>query len=210
MRPFTSLTAVAAPLPMSNIDTDQILAGRFLKTIARTGLGSKLFWSLRQNPDFVLNREPWTDAAILVSCENFGCGSSREHAPWALLDFGIRCVMAESIADIFHNNCIKSGILPIVLPKSEIDRLLGLASDPSMASMSIDLEKQCIETADGRSISFEIYPALKHALMQGIDDIGRSMEREDSISSFEVGYRSRRPWIANIPRRPAEMSKVCN
>ena len=198
MRSFTQLNAIAAALPLANVDTDKILAGQFLKTISREGLGEKLFWSLRRDAEFVLNRDPWRSAEILVALDNFGCGSSREHAPWALLDFGIRCVIAPSIADIFYNNCFKNGILPIVLPIQAIDRLLRLAFNPTTARMVVDLPSQTIETADGRVERFSIDTRRKEDLINGTDEIGRSLSLESSIVSFEDRYYLERGWIKDI------------
>ncbi len=198
MQPFTRLTAVAAPLPLTNVDTDKILAGRFLKTITRQGLGEKLFWTMRQEPDFMLNRAPWDKAGILVALDNFGCGSSREHAPWALLDFGIRCIIAPSIADIFYNNCFKNGILPVMLPGPVVNRLIRLASDPATAEMTVDLAAQTVEPAGGPAIRFRVDARRKQDLLAGVDEIGRAMEREDDIAAFEARRRRERPWVADI------------
>jgi 3-isopropylmalate/(R)-2-methylmalate dehydratase small subunit len=194
MRPFRRLEAIAAPLPIANVDTDKILAGRFLKTTTREGLGDKLLWSLRQNPDFVLNRAPWDKAGLIIALDNFGCGSSREHAPWALLDFGIRCVIAPSIADIFYNNCFKNGILAIVLPESEVSRLIQLASRPATASMIVDLFHQTISTRDGTNTPFNIDARRKEDLLNGVDEIGRTISDPNAISEFEKVYFAGRPW----------------
>src|SRR5579872_6012307 len=175
MDKFTTLTAVAAPMPMQNVDTDKVIPARFLKTIKRTGLGVHLFDTLRyrpdggENPDFVLNQEPYRHAQILIAHENFGCGSSREHAPWALLDFGIRCVIAESFADIFFNNCFKNGILPVVLPKDEVTSLMATAQ--SGQKITIDLDTQKV-SAGNHQFHFDIEPFRKHCLLNGLDDIG--------------------------------------
>jgi 3-isopropylmalate/(R)-2-methylmalate dehydratase small subunit len=198
MRPFIKLDAIAAPLPIANVDTDKILAGRFLKTITREGLGSKLFWTLRQDPMFVLNRAPWDKAGILVALDNFGCGSSREHAPWALLDFGIRCVIAPSIADIFYNNCFKNGILPITLLEPVVRRLLELVSEPETANITVDLAAQTVKPAGGPAILFHIDPHRKADLLDGVDEIGRAMEQDGMIQAFEARRRDEAPWITDI------------
>ncbi|BBD98418.1 3-isopropylmalate dehydratase small subunit [Sphingobium amiense] len=198
MERFTRLSAVAAPLPMSNVDTDKILAGRFLKTTKRQGLGDKLFWSLRQEPDFILNRAPWDRAGILIALENFGCGSSREHAPWAMLDFGIRCVIAPSIADIFYNNCFKNGILPITLPETVVRRLMRVVSDPATAHMSVDLVAQTVEPAGGPAIRFQVDARRKQDLLAGVDEIARATDRAPDIEAYEAWRRKERPWIADI------------
>ncbi len=201
MDKFTSLTGVAAPLPMVNVDTDMIIPKQFLKTIKRTGLGVNLFTEMRynadgtENPDFVLNKPAYREAQILVAGDNFGCGSSREHAPWALLDFGIRCVIAPSFADIFFNNCFKNGILPIALPQEEIDKLLDDASRGANAVLTVDLEKQVITGPDGGSISFDVDPFRKHCLLNGLDDIGLTMEKEDAIEAFEAKQSAAQPWL---------------
>jgi len=201
MQKFTSLTGVAAPLPMINVDTDMIIPKQFLKTIKRTGLGKNLFDEMRYTPDgkeksgFVLNRPAYRKASILVSGANFGCGSSREHAPWALMDFGIRCVIAPSFADIFYNNCFKNGILPIKLPQSEVDKLMDDAERGANAIISIDLEKQEIRGPDGGCIKFELDAFRKHCLLNGLDDIGLTLEKAPSIESFEVKNRTSQPWL---------------
>ncbi|MFM9842737.1 MAG: 3-isopropylmalate dehydratase small subunit [Dongiaceae bacterium] len=201
MQKFTSLTGVAAPLPMINVDTDMIIPKQFLKTIKRTGLGKNLFDEMRYNrdgsekPNFVLNRTAYRKASILVSGANFGCGSSREHAPWALLDFGIRCVIAPSFADIFYNNCFKNGILPIKLPQSEVDKLMDDAERGANAIVSIDLEKQEIRGPDGGCISFELDAFRKHCLLNGLDDIGLTLEKARAIESFEAKNRASQPWL---------------
>lgn len=194
MTPFETLTAVAAPLPVVNIDTDMILPARFLTTISRAGLGEALFATSRQDPDFVLNRDPWAHAGILVALDNLGCGSSREHAPWALLDFGIRCVIAPSIADIFYNNCCKNGILPIMLPPATVDRLLMLSADPDTAEMTVDLPRQELR-AGNEVIAFDIDPARKADLLAGTDDIARSLGHEREIVQHE---RKREMWQPRI------------
>jgi 3-isopropylmalate/(R)-2-methylmalate dehydratase small subunit len=198
MQPFVRLDAIAAPLPIANVDTDKILAGRFLKTISRAGLGDKLFWSLRQDPHFVLNHAPWDKSGILVSHDNFGCGSSREHAPWALLDFGIRCIIAPSIADIFYNNCFKNGILPIILPQAQVAQLIVNASDASTARMTVDLAAQTIDSASQPTIHFEVEPRRKADLLDGVDEIDRSLREELSISAYETRHRKAQPWIGEI------------
>lgn len=200
MEPFTHIDAIAAPLPLANVDTDKILAGRFLKTITRKGLGDKLFWSLRQDPGFVLNAAPWDKAGIVIALDNFGCGSSREHAPWALLDFGIRCIIAPRIADIFYNNCFKNGILPVILPQAQIDRLMALASDPATARMTVDLVAQTVASADGVVESFQVDARRKSDLIGGVDEIGRSLGHAPAIDSFEVEHRREQPWITAIPQ----------
>jgi 3-isopropylmalate/(R)-2-methylmalate dehydratase small subunit len=201
MQKFTTLRGVAAPLPMINVDTDMIIPKQFLKTIKRTGLGKNLFDELRyemdgrEKPDFVLNQPAYRKAQILVAGENFGCGSSREHAPWALLDFGIRCVIAPSFADIFYNNCFKNGILPIKLPQSEVDKLMDDARRGSNAIVTIDLAKQEITGPDGGHLHFEIDAFRKHCLLSGLDDIGLTLEKAASIDSFEARDRLARPWM---------------
>ncbi|WP_179506183.1 MULTISPECIES: 3-isopropylmalate dehydratase small subunit [unclassified Sphingomonas] len=198
MTPFTTLDAVAAPLPLSNIDTDKILPARFLKTISRIGLGAALFSTLRVEPGFVLNVVPWNSAGILIALENFGCGSSREHAPWALLDFGIRCIIAPSIADIFYNNCFKNGILPIVLPSDHIEALMCLASEPATARMRISLEAQTVTTLVDSKFFFDVDAGRKKDLLAGIDEIGRSLKLMPEIDSFEAERRAQAPWFPQI------------
>ncbi|MDE2182034.1 MAG: 3-isopropylmalate dehydratase small subunit [Alphaproteobacteria bacterium] len=201
MQPFKHLSGVAAPLPMINVDTDMIIPKQFLKTIKRTGLGTALFHEMRtrpdgsDNPDFVLNKPAYRSAKILIAGANFGCGSSREHAPWALLDFGIRCVIAPSFADIFFNNCFKNGILPLALPQSEIDKLLDDASRGANAIVSVDLKKQEIRGPDGGVIAFEVDPFRKQCLLNGWDDIGLTLRHEAAISSYEAGHKAQMPWI---------------
>lgn len=201
MDKFTTLTGVAAPLPLRNIDTDMIIPKQFLKTIQRTGLGKSLFFEMRfdqdgkEVPDFVLNKPAYRKAQILVACDNFGCGSSREHAPWALLDFGIRCVIATDFADIFYNNCFQNGILPIRLPQSEVDKLMDDAQRGSNATLTINLEAQEIRGPDGGVITFEIDPFRKHCLLNGLDNIGLTLEKEKSIQAFEKTAASSRPWL---------------
>ena len=200
MDKFTSLTGVAAPLPMINVDTDKIIPKQFLKTIKRTGLGKNLFDEMRYTPDgkekpeFVLNRPPYRKASILVAGANFGCGSSREHAPWALLDFGIRCVIAPSFADIFYNNCFKNGILPIALPQADVDKLMDDAERGSNAVISVDLEKQEIRGPDGGVVKFDIDPHRKHCMLNGLDDIGLTKQKQAKIDRFEEQSRAARPW----------------
>ena len=201
MDKFDKLTGVAAPLPMINVDTDMIIPKQFLKTIHRTGLGKALFDEMRHNqdgtdnPDFVLNKPAYTKAKILVTGENFGCGSSREHAAWALLDAGIRCVVAPSFADIFYSNCFKNGILPIALPQEEIDRLMDDAARGANAVISIDLEAQEILRPDGGRIAFEIEPFRKQCLLEGWDDIGLTLRDEPAITSFEERRTTQAPWL---------------
>ena len=201
MEKFTVLTGVAAPLPMINVDTDMIIPKQFLKTIKRTGLGKNLFDEMRYTPDgkevsdFVLNKPAYRSAKILVSGANFGCGSSREHAPWAIADFGIRCVIAASFADIFYNNCFKNGILPIVLPQDQVDKLLDDANRGANAIVTVDLEKQTITGPDGGCITFEVDPFRKHCLLNGLDDIGLTLQREGKIASFEEGRKTSSPWL---------------
>jgi len=200
MQKFTTLTGVAAPLPMINIDTDKMIPKQHLKTIARTGLGKALFDEMRyrndgsENPDFVLNKPPYRKAKILVTGENFGCGSSREHAPWALLDFGITCVIAPSFADIFYNNCFKNGILPIALPQAEVDKLMDDAERGANATISIDLAKQEIRGPDGGMVKFEVDAFRKHCLLNGLDDIGLTMEKKTSIDTYEAKAKKERAW----------------
>jgi len=201
MEKFTSLAGIAAPLPMINVDTDMIIPKQFLKTIKRTGLGKNLFDEMRYNadgsekPEFVLNRCAYRKASILVAGANFGCGSSREHAPWALLDFGIRCVIAPSFADIFYNNCFKNGILPIALPQGEVDKLMDDAERGENAVVSIDLAKQEIRGPDGGCIAFEIDPFRKRCLLNGLDDIGLTLEKASEIDDFETKNRAVQPWL---------------
>ena len=202
MERFTTLTGVAAPLPLINVDTDMIIPKQFLKTIARTGLGKSLFYEMRYDAegreiaDFVLNRPAYREARILVAGENFGCGSSREHAPWALLDFGIRCVIAPSFADIFYNNCFKNGILPIVLPQADVDRLMDDAERGANATLTVDLEAQTIRGPDGGEIGFEVDAFRKRCLLEGLDDIGLTLEKAGAIDAFEARQRAEAPWLA--------------
>jgi 3-isopropylmalate/(R)-2-methylmalate dehydratase small subunit len=201
MQKFTQLTGVAAPLEMSNVDTDMIIPKQFLKTIKRTGLGSALFHEMRydeagnENPEFVLNRPAYRKAQILVTGDNFGCGSSREHAPWALLDFGIRCVISTSFADIFYNNCFKNGILPIALPQEDVDKLMDDARRGANATVSVDLEAQEIRGPDGGVVRFDIDPHRKHCLLNGLDDIGLTLEKAGAIESYEHEHAQSRPWL---------------
>ena len=201
MQPFTTLTGVAAPLPVVNVDTDMIIPKQFLKTIKRTGLKDALFFEHRTkpdgsvNPDFVLNRDAYKHAKILVSGANFGCGSSREHAPWALLDFGIRCVIAPSYADIFYNNCFKNGILPIILPQSDVDLLMSDAENGANAVLTIDLPNQEIVRPDGQKIRFDVDPFRKQCLLNGWDDIGLTLQHEADISKFENARKTSQPWL---------------
>jgi len=201
MEKFEKLTAIAAPMPLINIDTDMIIPKQFLKTIKRSGLGVSAFHEMRynldgsENPDFVLNHEAYKGANILVAGDNFGCGSSREHAPWALLDFGIRCVISTSFADIFYNNCFKNGILPVVVTEDELQLLMKDAEKGSNARMVVDLENQQIETSDGDVIAFDVDQHRKHCLINGLDDIGLSMEKIASIDAFETQMAQRAPWV---------------
>jgi len=205
MEKFTQLTGIAAPLPMINVDTDMIIPKQFLKTIKRTGLGIHAFSEMRylddgsENPDFVLNKPAYRNAEILVAGDNFGCGSSREHAPWAILDFGIRCIIAPSFADIFYNNCFKNGILPIVLPQEEVDKLMDDAERGANAVITVDLESQTIKGPDGGELSFEVDPFRKHCLLNGLDDIALSLEKVDHIAAHEVRRREATPWLDPVP-----------
>jgi 3-isopropylmalate/(R)-2-methylmalate dehydratase small subunit len=204
MEKFTTLTAIAAPLPLANVDTDKIIPARFLKTIRRSGLGVHLFDTLRfdehgaERPDFVLNREPYRRAQILIAHENFGCGSSREHAPWALLDFGIRAVIAPDFADIFYNNCFKNGILPIRLPREICDRLMEDVRQGDNARLTIDLERQVVLRPNGEAIAFEIDPFRKHLLVNGLDDIDQTMAHVGAIDRFERDQAASQPWLPKI------------
>jgi len=201
MEKFTKLEGVAAPLPLVNVDTDMIIPKQFLKTIKRTGLGANLFDEMRFTPegeeieDFVLNKSAYRDAKILVAGENFGCGSSREHAPWALLDFGIRAVIAPSFADIFFNNCFKNGILPIVLPPKEVEQLSQDAAKGANAVLTVDLQKQEITRPDGSVIGFEVDAFKKECLLNGLDDIGLTLKKEAAIDTFEKSYGAVAPWL---------------
>lgn len=202
MTPFTTLSAIAAPLPIDNVDTDMIIPKQFLKTIARTGLKEGLFYEMRfrvdgsRVDDFVLHNEPYTHAEILVSGANFGCGSSREHAPWALLDFGIRCVIAPSYADIFYNNCFKNGILPIVLPKEQVALLMQAAETGK--KINVDLQKQTVQ-AEGQNtpaFAFNVESFRKHCLLNGLDDIGLTLAKLDDIAAYEAKQKQTTPWLA--------------
>jgi len=202
MQPFTTLTGVAAPLPMANVDTDKIIPARFLKSISRSGFGKNLFHGMRfredgsENPDFVLNQEPYRRAEILVAHENFGCGSSREHAPWALLDFGIRCVIAPDFADIFNNNCFKNGILPVRLPREVCDALMEDARLGANARVTVDLERQVVVRPNGEEIPFQVDPFRRHLLLNGLDDIGQTMQHAPAIDAFEAKRKTAQPWLA--------------
>jgi 3-isopropylmalate/(R)-2-methylmalate dehydratase small subunit len=201
MQKFTKLTGVAAPMPMINIDTDMIIPKQFLKTITRSGLGKSLFFEMRYDdngkelPDFVLNQPPYRKAEILVAGDNFGCGSSREHAPWALQDFGIRAVIAPSFADIFFGNCYKNGMLPVVLPQEQIDVLLADAAGDNTRVLTIDLPNQKVIRANGESFHFDINPTSKHQLVEGLDEIGQTLQKVDDIESFEKKQSAAQPWL---------------
>ena len=197
MQPFTTLTSTPAPMKVINVDTDMIIPKQFLKTIKRTGLGTALFAEMRyredgsENPDFVLNQPSYRKSEILVAGDNFGCGSSREHAPWALLDFGIRCVISTSFADIFYNNCFKNGILPIVVSPEDLEKLFDDADRGSNATLTVDLEKQEIKGPDGGTVTFDIDPFRKHCLINGLDDIGLTMEKATKIEAYEEKLKQR-------------------
>jgi len=201
MEKFTSLTGVAAPLEITNVDTDMIIPKQYLKTIKRTGLGQGLFAEMRyhddgsENPDFVLNKPAYRNAKILVAEDNFGCGSSREHAPWALLDFGIRCVISTSFADIFYNNCFKNGILPVIVSRADLAKLMDDARRGANATLSVDLDAQEIRGPDGGVIRFDIDPFRKHCLMNGLDDIGLTLEKSAHIEAFEKKSVAERFWL---------------
>jgi 3-isopropylmalate/(R)-2-methylmalate dehydratase small subunit len=201
MQPFTTLTGVAAPLDMINVDTDMIIPKDYLKTVKRTGLASGLFAELRynddgsDNPDFVLNRPAYRNATILVAGDNFGCGSSREHAPWALLDHGIRCVISTSFADIFYNNCFKNGILPVTVSQADLDKLMDDASRGANATLTVDLETQEIRGPDGGVIKFDVDGFKKHCLLNGLDDIGLTLEKSAKIAAYEQRAMASRPWV---------------
>ena len=201
MEKFTKLTAVAAPLPMINVDTDAIIPKQFLKTIKRTGLGKHLFHELRfdeqgkEKPDFVLNKPAYRKAQILVAGDNFGCGSSREHAPWALMDFGIKCVISTNFADIFYNNCFQNGILPIKVSPEDLEKLMDDANRGSNSTITVDLENQEIKGPDGGTVKFEIDAFRKHCLLNGLDNIGLTMEKGKAIDAFEAKQKSDRPWL---------------
>lgn len=202
MEKFDKLTGVAAPMNMINVDTDMIIPKNFLKTIKRSGLGKNLFDEMRydregnENPDFVLNKAAYRESKIIVAGDNFGCGSSREHAPWALLDFGIRCVISTSFADIFYNNCFKNGILPIKVSKEDLDNLMDDAERGANATLSIDLEAQTIEGPDGGTVSFEIDTFKKHLLLNGLDDVGLTLQKAEKVDSFEEKQNAAQPWVA--------------
>src|SRR5690606_9991912 len=201
MEKFNKLTAVAAPMPLVNIDTDMIIPKQFLKTIQRAGLGKNLFAELRydrdgnENPDFVLNQPAYRNAQILIAGDNFGCGSSREHAPWALLDFGIRCVISTSFADIFHNNCFRNGILPIVVSPENLAKLTDDASRGSNATISVDLEAQEIRGPDGGVIHFDIDPFNKQCLLEGLDEIGLTLRKANKVTEYEDTRKLTQPWL---------------
>jgi 3-isopropylmalate dehydratase small subunit len=201
MKPFTQLTGTAAPLPIANIDTDQIIPKQFLKTVSREGLAKGLFYDLKTkadgspDPDFVLNKPAYAKASILVARENFGCGSSREHAPWALLDQGLTCVIAPSFADIFYNNCFKNGLLPVTLPREVVDQLIDQAGGPNHVFM-VDLAAQTVTAPDGRVHKFEIDQGRKASLLAGLDDIGETLGHADAISAFEERRKLAQPWLA--------------
>jgi 3-isopropylmalate/(R)-2-methylmalate dehydratase small subunit len=201
MQKFTTLTGVAAPLEIVNVDTDMIIPKQYLKTIKRTGLGKGLFAEMRfrddgsENPDFVLNKPAYRNAKIVVARDNFGCGSSREHAPWALLDFGISCVISTSFADIFYNNCFKNGILPVVVSPEDLEKLLDDARRGANATLTVDLESQTIKGPDGGTVHFDIDPHRKHCLLNGLDDIGLTMQKAPAIASYEEKVAKSRPWL---------------
>ena len=201
MEKFEKLSGIAAPMPLVNVDTDMIIPKQFLKTIKRSGLGVNLFDEMRYDeagreiPDFVLNKPQYRDAQILVAGDNFGCGSSREHAPWAIKDFGIRCVIASSFADIFYNNCFKNGILPIALPQEQVDMLMREAEKGANARLEVDLEAQTVSTPEGAVVSFEVDAFKKHCLLEGLDDIGLTLEKAAAIDAFEETAAQVRPWV---------------
>ena len=201
MEKFTTLSGIAAPMPLVNIDTDMIIPQQFLKTIKRSGLGANLFDEMRftldgdEIPEFILNQPAYRAAQILVAGDNFGCGSSREHAPWAIADFGIRCVISTSFADIFYSNCFKNGILPIVLPEDQRDALMKDAEKGANARIEVDLEAQTVTSSDGEVFSFEVDTFKKHCLLNGLDDIGLTMEKAASIDTFEAQASAARPWV---------------
>ena len=206
MQTFDKLTGVAAPMNMINVDTDMIIPKNFLKTIKRSGLGKNLFDEMRfdregnESPDFVLNKPAYREAKIIVAGDNFGCGSSREHAPWALLDFGIRCVISTSFADIFYNNCFKNGILPIKVTKEQLDDLMDDAERGANATLSIDLESQTIQGPDGGEVKFEVDEFRKHLLLNGLDDIGLTLQKVDKVDSFEERQNASQPWLAGVAK----------
>ena len=206
MQKFDKLTGVAAPMNMINVDTDMIIPKNFLKTIKRSGLGKNLFDEMRfdregnEKPDFVLNKPAYREAKIIVAGDNFGCGSSREHAPWALLDFGIRCVISTSFADIFYNNCFKNGILPIRVTKEQLDDLMDDAERGANATLSIDLESQTIQGPDGGEVKFEVDEFRKHLLLNGLDDIGLTLQKVDKVDSFEERQNASQPWLTVVAK----------
>ena len=201
MEKFEKLTGIAAPMPLVNIDTDMIIPKQFLKTIKRTGLGVSLFFEMRydlegnEKPDFVLNKPAWREAQIIVAGDNFGCGSSREHAPWALKDFGIKCVISTSFADIFYNNCFKNGILPITLPQADVDKLMSHAHKGANARIMVDLENQQVNAPDGEVFDFEVDPFKKKCLLEGLDDIDLTLQKAAHIDKFESSRKHSRPWL---------------
>jgi 3-isopropylmalate/(R)-2-methylmalate dehydratase small subunit len=203
---FDKLTGVAAPMNMINVDTDMIIPKNFLKTINRSGLGKNLFDEMRydrdgnENPDFILNKSAYRQAKIIVAGDNFGCGSSREHAPWALLDFGIRCVISTSFADIFYNNCFKNGILPIKVTKEQLDDLMDDAERGSNATLTVDLERQTIQGPDGGEVKFKIDEFKKYLLLNGLDDVGLTLQKSDKIDSFEAQQNASQPWLAGVAK----------
>ena len=202
MEKFQNFKGIVAPLPIINVDTDMIVPKQFLKTVTRTGLGKNLFFEMRyaqdgaEKPDFILNREPWKHATILVAGRNFGCGSSREHAVWAIADFKIRCVIAPSFADIFYSNCFKNGILPIQLPQGDVETLMKDAERGEDGMLSIDLAAQTVTRADGGAFSFEIDPFLKRCLLEGLDDISLTLQKEEKIAAFEARQHETHPWLS--------------
>jgi 3-isopropylmalate/(R)-2-methylmalate dehydratase small subunit len=204
MQAFTTLSSVAAPLPLANVDTDKIIPARFLKTIKRSGLGKSLFSPLRydeagaERPEFILNQEPFRHAEILIAHENFGCGSSREHAPWALLDFGIRCVIAPSFADIFHGNCFKNGILPVALSRADCDSLMEDARLGANARITVDLARQMVVRPSGEEIGFTTDPFWRHMLLNGLDEIGQTMQHTGQIDSYEHARTQTKSWMPSI------------
>tara|TARA_E500000331_G_scaffold357887_2_gene421447 strand:- start:10647 stop:11267 length:621 start_codon:yes stop_codon:yes gene_type:complete len=201
MEKFKTLTGVAAPMNKINVDTDMVIPKQFLKTIKRSGLGKNLFYEMRydedgsENPDFILNKTAYRNATILIAGDNFGCGSSREHAPWAILDFGIRCIISTSFADIFYNNCFKNGILPITVSKEHLDKLMNDAEHGSNAKLSVDLQNQIVMRPDGGKITFNVDPFKRHCLMHGLDDIGLTMENKSKIENFENRKKILHPWL---------------
>ncbi len=201
MEAFTKLTGIAAPLPQANVDTDKIIPARFLKSISRAGYGKNLFANMRykedgsENPDFVLNQAPYRKAEILIAFENFGCGSSREHAPWALQDFGIRCVIAPDFADIFHNNSFKNGLLPVKLPREVCEKLMEDARMGENSRITVDLEREVVVRPNGEEIPFKIDPLRRHLLLNGLDDIGQTMQHAPAIDSFEAKQKAAQPWL---------------